>query len=129
MKRTILSLFVCISALTVMADDVMQKNGDTYIVNTTTLCQKKGYKSVTPVEVHIQKGKVIKVTALPNHESKGYFKVILQRLLPLYNNIKVGKAEKLSAQTDVDACTGATFSGNAVQANIQAALQYYKAHK
>lgn len=116
-------------ALTAMADDVMQKKGDTYIVNTTTLCQKKGYKSTTPVEVHIQNGKVIKVVALPNKESKGYFKIILQKLLPLYNDIKVGKAEKLSSQPQVDAYTGATFSGNAVQANIKAALKYYKAHK
>ena len=114
-------------ALTAMADDVMQKKGDTYIVNTTTLCQKKGYKSTTPVEVHIQNGKVIKVVALPNKESKGYFKIILQKLLPLYNDIKVGKAEKLSTKPQVDAYTGATFSGNAVQANIKAALDYYKA--
>lgn len=129
MKRTILSLFVMTMALTAMADDVMQKKGDTYIVNTTTLCHKKGYKSTTPVEVHIQNGKVIKVVALPNKESKGYFKIILQKLLPLYNDIKVGKAEKLSTQQQVDAYTGATFSGNAVQANIKAALDYYKAHK
>lgn len=129
MKRTILSLIVMTMALTAMADDVMQKKGDTYIVNTTTLCQKKGYKSTTPVEVHIQNGKVIKVVALPNKESKGYFKIVLKKLLPLYNDIKVGKAEKLSTQPQVDAYTGATFSGNAVQANIKAALDYYKTHK
>ena len=129
MKRTFLSLIISAMALTVMADDVMTKNGDTYIVNTTTLCQKKGYKSATPLEVHIRKGKVVKVVALPNRESKGYFKVITQKFLPLFENLKVDKAQKLSEQSDIDAYTGATFSGKAVQANIQAALKYYKSAK
>ena len=32
------------------ADDVMTKQADgTYVVNTTTLCQARGYKSTTPV--------------------------------------------------------------------------------
>lgn len=58
-----------------------------------------------------------------------YFKVITQKFLPLFENLKVDKAQKLSEQSDIDAYTGATFSGKAVQANIQAALKYYKSAK
>lgn len=115
--------------ITATADNVMTKNGKTYVINTTTLCNKKGYKAATPLEVYIEKGKVVKIVPLPNKETKSYFAIIVKKLLPLYDNLKVSKAEDLSAQGAVDATTGATFSCKAVQASINAALKYYKAHK
>lgn len=121
-------ILVCLM-MAAMPDEVMTKDGNIYIINTTTLCDKKGFKGNTPLEVYIQNDCVINIKALPNHESKGYFNPMIRRLFPLYENLKVNKAKSLSVNTSIDAITGATFSGNAVQANINAALVYYKKHK
>ncbi len=113
-----------------MADNVMTKLDDgTYVVNTTTICNARGYRKSTPVEVYIKKGTVVKVVALRNEETVPYFKRVRQSLLPMYANLKVSKAKKLATKTAVDGCTGATFSTSAVQKNIKAALDYYQSHK
>lgn len=118
------------SALTVSADDVMKKLSDgTCVVNTTSICNARGYRKSTPVEVYIKKGVVLKVVALKNEETVPYFKKIKSFLLPLYTNAKVSKAKKQAEKTKVDGCTGATFSAKAVQKNIKAALDYYESHK
>lgn len=115
--------------MSAMADGVMKHEGDTYIVNTTTLCKTKGYKGTTPLEVHIKGGKVVKIVALPNVESKGYYARVQKGVFPKYIGLKVSKAKKKAASTQVDGVTGATYSSRAVQANINAALEYYEAHK
>lgn len=118
------------AALTVSADNVMTKQSNgTYVVRTNTICKARGYRKGTPVEVHIKNGNVVKVLALKNEETVPYFARVKQFLLPLYNNLKVSKAKKLTKKTQVDGCTGATYSTKAVQKNINAALDYYEKHK
>ena len=109
------------------ADDVMTKQSDgTYVVNTTTLCQARGYQSTTPVEVYIKSGKVVKIVPLKNTETPGYFKKAVKGLLGLFEGLKVSKAQELTEVAKVDGCTGATMSTKALQQNIKAALEYYK---
>lgn len=121
---------LAMAALTVSADNVMTKQSNgTYVVRTNTICKARGYRKGTPVEVHIKNGNVVKVLALKNEETVPYFTRIKQFLLPLYNNLKVSKAKKLTKKTQVDGCTGATYSTKAVQKNIGAALDYYEKHK
>ena len=123
-------LFSLLFTLPAHADNVMTKQADgTYVVNTTTICKARGYRKTTPVEVYISKGKVVKVVALKNEETVPYFTRVKEFLLPLYNNLKLSKAKKLTEKTKVDGCTGATFSTKAVQKNISAALEYYEKHK
>ena len=123
-------LFSLLFTLPAHADNVMTKQADgTYVVNTTTICKARGYRKGTPVEVYINKGKVMKVVALKNEETVPYFKRVRQSLLPQYANLKVSKAKKLASKTAVDGCTGATFSTSAIQKNIMAALEYYESHK
>ena len=113
-----------------MADNVMTKLDDgTYVVRTTTICNARGYRKATPVDVYIKKGVVVKVIALKNEETVPYFKRVRQSLLPKYSNLKVSKAKKLASKSTVDGCTGATFSTSAIQKNIKAALDYYESHK
>lgn len=101
----------------------MKRHADgTCSVNTSTICKARGYRKGTPVEVYFKNGKVLKVVALKNEETVPYFARIKKFLLPLYNNLKVSKAKKLTERTDIDGCTGATFSTKAVQKNIQTAL-------
>lgn len=132
-KGVLRCLAVCVlamAALTVSADNVMTKQSNgTYVVRTNTICKARGYRKGTPVEVHIKNGNVVKVLALKNEETVPYFTRIKQFLLPLYNNLKVSKAKKLTKKTQVDGCTGATYSTKAVQKNINAALDYYEKHK
>lgn len=112
---------------TAVAQGPMRQTSDgTTVINTTTLCNAKGYKSQTPVEVYIKDGRVVKVVALKNQESKGYFARIQKSLLPLYEGMKLSKAKKLSSRQHVDGTTGATYSTKAVQQNIHSALEYYK---
>lgn len=129
MKKVLFSLFLLCTFTSVMAQEIMTKQSDgTYVVNTTSLCKARGYKSVTPVEVHIKSGKVVKVAPLPNHETPKYFKIVRTKYLPQYDNLKLSKAKKLATGT-IDGCTGATFSAKAVQQNIRMALDYYNKKK
>lgn len=121
---------LAMAALTVSADNVMTKQSNgTYVVRTNTICKARGYRKGTPVEVHIKNGNVVKVLALKNEETVPYFARVKQFLLPLYNNLKVSKAKKLTKKTQVDGCTGATYSTKAVQKNISVALEYYEKNK
>ena len=129
-QRLVAVCVLAMAALTVSADNVMTKQSEgTYVVRTNTICKARGYRKGTPVEVHIKNGKVVKVLALKNEETVPYFARVKQFLLPLYNNLKVSKAKKLTKQTHVDGCTGATYSTKAVQKNIGAALDHYEKNK
>ena len=127
MKKTFLLYAAMMLTLATYADDVMTKQKDgTYVVNTTTLCQAKGYQSTTPVEVYIKSGKVVKVVPLKNTETPGYFKKAVKGLLSLFEGQKISKAMGIAETEKIDACTGATMSTKALQANVKAALEYYK---
>lgn len=130
-KAAMLCSFILLScALPSWADGVMKKQADgTYVVRTNTICNARGYRKGTPVEVHIKNNEVKKVTALKNEETVPYFVRIKKSLLPLYENLKVSKAKKLAEKQQVDGCTGATISLKAVQKNIKAALDYYEKNK
>ena len=127
MKRIISLYAAMLLTVASYADDVMTKQSDgTYVVNTTTLCQARGYKSTTPVEVYIKSGKVVKVVPLKNTETPGYFKKAVKGLLGLFEGLKIANAIELTEVAKVDGCTGATMSTKALQQNIKAALEYYK---
>ena len=129
-SRGAATLLLLLATIAVHADNVMTRHADgTYIVRTNTICKARGYRKGTPVEVHSKNGKVVKVVALKNEETVTYFARVKQFLLPMYNNLKISKAKKLAERTEVDGCTGATFSTKAVQKNIKAAIGYYETKK
>lgn len=128
MKRIVFAALIAVfSLLTAQADDVMKKNTDgTYVVNTTTLAKEvKGYMGATPLEIHIQKNKIVKIVPLKNQETPKYFARIKKLLLNQWEGLKVSKA----ADAKIDGVTGATFSSDAVKENVKRGLQYYKQHK
>lgn len=102
---------------------VMRKQGKTYIVNTTTLCNTRGFRGSTPLEVYIKGNKVVKVVALKNSESPNFFGKVVKGLLPKMAGRNINKA------ASVDDVSGATFSSRAVKANVAAAVRYYQQHK
>ena len=132
MKKQIISLLALFSLAVVLQsaapqeEKVMTKEGDTYIVNTTTLGKDViGYMDTTPVKVYIKKNKVEKVEFLKNQETPKYFNQVKKSLLNKWDGLKV----KDAAAMKVDGVTGATFSSQAIIKNVQLALDYYQQHK
>lgn len=103
----------------------MTKKGKTYTVNTTTLCNARGFKGTTPLLVTFKGGKITSLEALPNHDTPQYFKKASAGLFAKYKGMKATKA----ATQQVDGVTGATYSSKGIKANVQAAARYYNAHK
>lgn len=109
------------------SDGVLTKKKGVYTVDTTTLSQDvKGYNGPTPVVITIQKDKIVKVEALENSETPGFFKRMTDGgMLERWDGMTVDEA--LSAKVDVVA--GATYSSNAIAENVRLGLTYYKEHK
>ncbi len=117
-------------AMTVQAvkqgDGAMTKMGDgTVVVNTTSLCQVKGYRSTTPLKIFIKNDKIDHIEALKNQETPKYFKLVKDQILQAWN----GKTVKKAVKQKVDGVTGATMSSDAVKANVKAGLEYYQKKK
>ena len=109
------------------SDGVLTKKNGVYTVDTTTLSQDvEGFNGPTPVMITIEKDKIVKVEALENSETPGFFKRMTDGgMLERWDGMTVDEA--LSAKVDVVA--GATYSSNAVAENVRLGLTYYKEHK
>ena len=117
-------VFALLSAMP--ADQVITREDGHVVVNTTTLGRNvKGYNDTTPLKIHIQNGKILKIDALKNLETPKYFAKVKQELLPKWN----GKTVKQAGKMKVDGVTGATYSSEAVIKNVKLGLDYYKRNK
>lgn len=112
------------SAITI-GDEAITKEGNTTVVNTTTLTKDvKGFRGPTPVKIYIKGNKIQKIEPLKNQESPKFF-ARAKTILAKFEGKNVSKAATL----EVDAKTGATISTKALIKNIQEGAKYYKAHK
>ena len=94
---------------------------DTLVVNTTDLCKDViGFEGPTPVKITVVKGVVAKVEALPNDETPRFFEQVLKSGLL---KAVVGKTPAEAAKMPLDAVTGATYSSEALIANLRAGLE------
>lgn len=104
------------------ADEVIIKEKDVAIVNTTTLAEDvEGYAGPTPLKIYIKKDKIEKIEPLKNMETPKYFALIKRDLLDKWNGLTVKKA----ATEQVDVVTGATYTSEAVIENVRRGLDYY----
>lgn len=129
MKKIHFSL-IAISTFCLMSfmgsDDIMTKENDMYIINTTNLGKDvEGYNGPTPLKVYIKKNKIEKIDFLKSQESPKYYAKVKKELIDKWNGLKVKDAKT----HQVDAVTGATYSSEAVIKNVQLALDYYQSHK
>lgn len=129
MKKIHFSL-IAISTFCLMSfmgsDDIMTKENDIYIINTTNLGKDvEGYNGPTPLKVYIKKNKIEKIDFLKSQESPKYYAKVKKELIDKWNGLKVKDAKT----HQVDAVTGATYSSEAVIKNVQLALDYYQSHK
>ena len=115
-------IFICATT----GDKVMTKEKGVYVVNTTTLTQDvQGYNGPTPLKIYIKDDKIQKIEALPNDETPNFFERVKANMLNKWNGMTV----KAAATANVDVVTGATYSSNAVKANVKAGINYYQKHK
>lgn len=107
-------------------DDTLTKEGDVYVVNTTTIGKNiEGYNGPVPLKVYIKNNKVERIEFLKSMETPKYFVKVKKALLEKWNGMKVKEARALQ----VDVVTGATFSSEAVIQNVQLALDHYQKNK
>ncbi len=97
------------------------------IVNSTDLAPGvAGYGGPVPVKVWISEGRVDSIVPLPNNETPGFFKRLENEgLLKSWD----GKEIAEGANMKVDAVSGATFSSEALIANVRASLNEAMIHK
>ncbi|MBQ0142860.1 MAG: FMN-binding protein [Prevotellaceae bacterium] len=120
---TFITIFLVSTSANAQSEAIITKNGKTYTINTTSICNSKGYRSTTPLKVSITKNVIDKIEALPNKETPGFFAKIIKELFPKYEGVKITETEK------IDVISGATLSSKAVKENIEAAVEYYKKNK
>ncbi len=125
MKAAAAAAAAIVLASAMPAPEIITKEGDTTVVNTTTLAKGvRGFKGETPLKIYIRKGKVVKIVPLKNRETPQYFNKAAT-LLTKYAGKSTGKAAKMK----VDGVTGATYSSAALVKNVQAGLKYYDKHR
>jgi electron transport complex protein RnfG len=107
-------------------DTIMVKENGAYVVNTTELGKAvDGYVGPTPLKVYIRKNKIEKIEFLPNQETPKYWNACKKHIQNKWDGMKVSEVKT----TEVDGRTGATFSSDAVKANVKLAVEYYESHK
>ena len=130
MKRSILAVMGVSAALILTASTISQDvqtkktlDDGTVVINTTSIGSKiYGYRDVTPVEISLKGGKVVKVEALPNSETPDYFKLLKDgKLFDSWNGLTPEKA----LAKEVDAVSGATFSSKGIIDNVREGLKFY----
>lgn len=104
--------------------DIYRISGDTVFVNSVRLGKDiKGYRDVTPVEIAIVDDKIVSVTLLNNHESRGYIRKIASAgFFDAWNGLSVKEAQA----RQVDVISGATYSSDAIRKNVSMALNCYQ---
>ena len=128
MKRNFIKLMLCLAILAVAAPTIESKtrkkaansSNTSQVIYTGDIAKKVyGYNGTTPLNIHIQGGKITRIEALPNNETPQYFKRAIDKIFPLFEGKTVAEAKRMK----VDAVTGATYSSEAVIKNIQMGLE------
>lgn len=102
--------------------ETLQPTNDGYIINTSYIGKDIiGYGGPTPVEITVTDGKISKISLVPNQETPEFLGAV--RNSDLLESLD-GKTVEEAADTRLDAVTGATFSSNAIIANIKTGLNY-----
>lgn len=106
---------------------VTELPGGSVVVSTATICKDVvGYAGPVPLEITVTNGVIDSVHPLENSETPGFFRKLIEGgLLQQWNGASVDSAAVMA----VDGVTGATYSSNAVIANVQAGASYLAAQE
>ena len=127
MKKFFLLVFAAVVLMSAgKQDSAITKEGDIYVVNTTTIASGvEGYSGPVPVKIYIKKNKVEKIEVLKNQETPKYLVKVKKALLTAWDGLTVKEAKAKK----VDGVTGATFTSDAIKENVQKGLDYYQKNK
>lgn len=91
------------------------------LINTTGMAEKvEGFAGEVPVEITLRDGKVAAIRMLPNDETPSFAESVESS--GIYNNW-TGLTPDSALGRQVDAVSGATFTSNALIANVKAGLE------
>lgn len=109
------------------ADTIATLPNGTTVVNTSLLdIPVQGYAGPVGVKIHISSGRIDSISPLPNSETPGFFRRVMDSPIP---HAWDGKTLEEASAVHPDAVSGATFSSKALIANIEGGLAYYSQHK
>lgn len=99
----------------------VNSDGET-VINTTEIGKEiVGYGGPTPLEIYIKDGKITKIVPLTNRETPEFFGAIRNSdILESFNGLTPEEA----AKKGVDGVSGATYSSNAVIANMKRGVEF-----
>lgn len=101
-------------------DDAIHSSDGIDVINTTGLTKTIGYGGPVPLAITISEGKISEIEPLPNFETPGFF-----NKASIILNQWMGKTPEEALKLNVDAVSGATYSSEAIKANMQAGLSLY----
>lgn len=92
----------------------------TVIIHTGSLTDVSGYGGQVPLDITLKDGKISSIVAPDNSESPSFF----ERAEKLFDGW-IGKTPEEALSVKADAVSGATYSSNAIIANVNAGLSTY----
>lgn len=93
----------------------------TEVIHTSAVADSvQGYAGPVPLDIYISEGKIAKIEALPNAETPSFFKRASAML-----DEWIGLTPQEALAQKVDGITGATYSSDAITANVNAGLDAY----
>lgn len=123
---TVVALFSC--AVSYAQDPVKTKRvfaDGTVSINTSDICRKvDGFMGPTPLDIRIKNDTIKDIIPLANEETPAYFRAA-SALLKKWIGLSTEKGLTLK----VDAVTGATFTSDALIANVRAGLKEYQEYQ
>lgn len=99
---------------------VTRLSDNSAVINTSSLTDVQGYAGVTPLTIEVKEGRIASIIPLDNAETPHFF----EKASALLQSF-VGKTPAEAATMQVDAVSGATFSSNALIANVRAGAEAY----
>lgn len=109
------------STVTVVDTDTISTLPDgTKVIHTALLTKAPGYAGPVPLDVYIVNDTITHIQALPNAETPGFFKRASAMLSQW-----IGKTPEEASTLQIDGVSGATYSSNAIKANVDAAIDFY----
>lgn len=106
-------------------DKVMTYKDGVYTVNTTELGKHiEGFKGTTPLLITIQDKVITKIEILENQETPEFLRDAERGIFPA----QIGREPEAVFYDEIDAVSGATYSSEALIANLRLGLKYYCDH-
>ncbi len=128
MKKIIVFLAVSLLLITSCknGDGVMTCKNGVYTINTTEIGKEiEGFNGATPLLITIEDNKISKIDILENEETPRFLERAEKGIFPAL----IGRTPHSLQYDEIDAVSGATYSSEALIANLRLGIKYYLEHR